>query len=283
MVEAALQQLDIMPMQVLIEATIAEVTLNEDLSYGLQWFLKNGDANFTLSETDTGSVASAFPGFSFLATGTTGITAVLNALESITDLKVISSPQVLVIDNQEAKLKVGDQVPVVTKSAQDSTATNNTTIVSSVEYRDTGTILTVKPRVNSSGMVIMEIEQEVSDVSTTTVSGIDSPTIQQRKISSTVAVQSGETIALGGLIKDKKNQVKSGVPFLNKLPLVGFMFGGTDNESERTELLVLITPRVISSMDDVRQVTKELRRRMRTVIPLHKMLENNEPASETSE
>ncbi|MBF0382703.1 MAG: type II secretion system secretin GspD [Magnetococcales bacterium] len=271
-VESALHKLDIMPQQVLIEATIAEVTLNKELSYGLQWFLKKGDFSMVQSETTSGDVASAFPGFSFLAGGT-NITTVLNALESVTDLKVISSPQVLVLDNQEAVLSVGDQVPVVTKSAQDVSGTTTSTIVSSVSYRNTGTILTVKPQVNASGMVLMEITQEVSDVSATTVSGIDSPTIQQRKISSTIVVQSGETIALGGLIKDKNNVVESGIPLLHKIPYVGGIFGGNDKENERTELLILITPRVVSSIDDVRNVTQELRDKLRTIVPLHKKIE----------
>ncbi|MBF0310868.1 MAG: type II secretion system secretin GspD [Magnetococcales bacterium] len=272
MIEKALQKLDIMPMQVFIEATIAEVTLTKDLSYGLQWFLKRGNASFTLSETNSNNIASRFPGFSFLATGNVGITTILNALESITDLKVISSPQIMVLNNYEAKLKVGNQVPVVTMSARDPAATNNTTIISGVEYRDTGTILTVRPRVNSNGLLIMEIDQEVSDVSSSNVSGIDSPIIQQRKLSSTVAVQSGETIALGGLIKDKSNQVDSGIPLLNKLPILGSLFGGSDQSNERTELLVLITPRVVSSMDEVRQLTDELRLKLKTVLPLNSKL-----------
>ncbi|MBF0626726.1 MAG: type II secretion system secretin GspD [Magnetococcales bacterium] len=281
MVENALQKLDVMPLQVFIEATVAEVTLTKDLSYGLQWFLKRGNASFTLSETNSNNIASAFPGFSFLATGNVGITTILNALESVTDLKVISSPQIMVLNNYEAKLKVGNQVPVVTMSARDPAATNNTTIISGVEYRDTGTILTVKPRVNSNGLLIMEIDQEVSDVSSTNVSGIDSPTIQQRKLSSTVAVQSGETIALGGLIKDKSNQVDSGIPLLNKLPVLGALFGGTDRTTERTELLVLITPRVVSSMGEVRQLTDELRKKLKTVIPLNKKLERSDDKYDT--
>lgn len=275
MVETVLQKLDIIPMQVLIEASIAEVTLTKDLSYGLQWFLKRGNASFILSETNSENIASALPGFSFLATGNVGITTILNALESITDLKVISSPQIMVLNNHEAKLKVGDQVPVVTKTAQDMAAVSNTSIVKTVEYRDTGTILTVKPRVNSSGMVIMDIEQEVSDVSPKTVAGIDSPTIQQRKLSSTVAVQSGETIALGGLIKDKSNQVENGIPLLNSLPVVGALFGGTDKANNRTELLVLITPRVVSSMDEVRHVTDELRLKLKAVIPLNSKIKQS--------
>ncbi|MBF0460608.1 MAG: type II secretion system secretin GspD [Magnetococcales bacterium] len=280
MVENALQKLDIVPMQVFIEATVAEVTLTKDLSYGLQWFLKRGNSSFTLSETNSNNIASKFPGFSFLATGNVGITTILNALESITDLKVISSPQIMVLNNHEAKLKVGKQVPVVTMSAQDPAAINSTTIISGVEYRDTGTMLTVKPRVNSNGLLTMEIDQEVSDVSSTTVSGIASPTIQQQKISSTVAVQSGETIALGGLIMDKSNQVNSGIPLLNKVPGLGALFGGTDRTNERTELLVLITPRVVSSMDEVRQLTDELRQKLKTVVPLNKKLEKSDEKSD---
>jgi len=268
MVSEALRKLDIMPLQVLIEATIAEVTLNDELRYGLQWFFKTGgDSELTLSEAASGAAAQIFPGFSYLFQTGGDVRVVLNALDSITDVNVISSPQLMVLDNQTARLQVGDQVPIATQSSV-SVTDPDAPIVNQIQFLDTGVILNVTPRVNAGGMVILEIEQQVSDVVATTTSGIDSPTIRQRQISSTVAVQSGETIALGGLIRESSSHTSSGLPILKDIPVVGALFGKTSNDTTRTELLVLITPRVVSNQDEARAVTDELRRRLRAVIPL---------------
>ncbi|MCZ6839166.1 MAG: SPOR domain-containing protein, partial [Alphaproteobacteria bacterium] len=166
-----------------------------------------------------------------------------------------------------ARLQVGDQVPIVTQQAQ-SVSQEGTPLVNSVELRDTGVILSVTPRVNAGGLVIMDIEQEVSDVAPTTTSGIDSPTISTRKISSSIAVQSGETVALGGLIRESTTSTKVGLPFLHKIPLLGALFGRTEEKLERTELLVLLTPRVAGTQGEARAITEELRRRMRDLDPL---------------
>ena len=268
MVEAALRKLDIMPLQVLIEATIAEVTLNDDLRYGLQWFFKAGGINeFTLSEVEAGNAAQIFPGFSYLFKSSDNVRLVLNALESITDVNVISSPQLMVLDNQTARLQVGDQVPVSTRSVV-SITDPDAPAVNEIQLLDTGVILEVTPRVNAGGMVIMDIEQQVSDVVETDTSDIDSPTVRQRQITSTIAVQSGETIALGGLIRESNTRSNSGIPILKDIPVFGVLFGATSDDRDRTELLVLITPRVVSNQEEARAVTDELRRRLRAVVPL---------------
>ncbi len=275
MVKAALEKLDIVPLQVLIEATIAEVTLNDELKYGLQHFFRpGGGTTVTLSEVATGAVASTFPGFSVFSTIAGGdVQLVLNALESVTDLNVISSPQLMVLDNHTAVLQVGDQVPVLTQQAV-SVTDPEAPLVSTVEFRDTGVILTVTPRVNAGGLVILEIEQEVSDVAKeVTTEGITSPTIRQRRITSTVAIQSGETVALGGLIRDSQDNAESGIPILSRIPILGALFGATSLETKRTELLILITPRVVGSLQEARDVTEELRRRLRAVIPLRRRIE----------
>lgn len=266
LVEAAIRNLDIVPLQVLIEATIAEVTLTDELRYGVQWFFQDGKNSVALSAADAALPGQQFPGFSYLFSGTNA-RVVLNALASVTDVNVISSPQLMVLDNRSATLQVGDQVPVVTQSAV-GVANPGAPIVNQIEFRDTGVILTVLPRVNFSGTVTMEIQQEVSDVVPTTSSGIDSPTIRQRKVESTVSIQSGQTIALGGLIRDGLSSVQSGVPVLKDIPVLGNLFKSTDNRKERTELLVLITPRVIRSDDEARHITEQLRRRLRAVEPL---------------
>lgn len=270
-IQTALRKLDVVPLQVVIEATIAEVTLTDELSFGLQWFFNGLGGSFTLSEVAGGAVDSAFPGFSYLLSNP-DVRTVLNALQTVTDVNVISSPQLMVLDNQTAQLQVGDSVPIATQSSV-SVTDPDAPVVNTIQFRDTGVILSVTPRVNANGLVVMEIEQEVSDVVATTTSGIDSPTIQQRKIVSTVAVQSGNTVALGGLIRDRDNKVEAGVPILRDVPILGFFFGNTTDTVRRTELLVLITPRVIHSQQDALEITDELRRRMRAVEPLHSRIE----------
>jgi len=265
MIENTLERLDVVPLQVLIEATIAEVTLTDDLRYGVRWFLQaqaegTGTGSVTFSDVETGAVSSTFPGFSFLFEGS-DVTAALNALEEVTNVNVVSSPQLMVLDNETARLNVGDQVPVATQSSV-STTDPDAPIVNSIEFRDTGVILEITPRVSNSGLVTMDVSQEVSDVVETTTSTIDSPTIQQRSISSSVAVQTGETIALGGLIRDRQQDAVSGVPLLKDIPIFGNLFKTTDRAASRTELLVLITPRVVRDPAEAREVTRELRQRL---------------------
>lgn len=266
MIEAALDRLDIIPLQVLIEATIAEVTLNDTLEYGLQWFFGSGDVSGSLSNNPLGAVLPTFPGFNFVV-DTSDVRAVLSALTEITEVRVISSPQLMVLDNQSARLQVGDQVPIATR-ASTSVIDDEAPIVNDIELRDTGVILEVTPRVNASGLVTVDVVQEVSEVTQTTTSDIDSPTIEQRRVESTVAVQSGNTIALGGLIRDRTEDSTSGVPLLSDIPILGNLFKSNAELSRRTELLVLITPRVVRNATEAKEVTEELRRRLSTVLPL---------------
>jgi general secretion pathway protein D len=268
LIEGALKRLDAPPIQVLIEASLAEVSLTDDLRFGLQWAFQGGDGPVVLSEGSNGVVSQRFPGFSYLFTGQADIRAVLNAIETVTDVNVISSPKLLVLNNREAELQVGDQVPITVQSAV-GTSVDTPAIVNSIQLRDTGVILRITPRVNRSGMVLLDVAQEVSDVVPTTSSNIDSPTIQQRRIASTVAVRNGETIALGGLIRDSHSRTRSGVPFMSKVPIVGHLFGSTSKNNRRTELIVLITPRVIRSpqesaelMDELQQQFQGLRDRL---------------------
>lgn len=272
MVEDAVRQLDVLPLQVLIEATILEVSLNDQLRFGVQWFFDSGQSEFSLSEIADGAAGSIFPGFSYVFGMTQDVRIVVNALSEVTDVNVISSPQLMVLDNQPAELQVGDEVPIATQSAV-SVNDPDAPIVNSIEFRNTGVILRVTPRVNSSGLVVMEIEQEVSSVVATTTSGIDSPTIQQRKISSTVAIQSGESVTLGGLIRENRQKGSTGVPILSDIPLFGALFGAKNDTQSRTELLVLITPRVVRNQREAREVTNELRDRMRFVEPLRQATE----------
>jgi general secretion pathway protein D len=273
---ATLRQLDVVPLQVLIEATIAEVRLTDQLRYGLQWFFAFGSSRATLSEAASGAVSSLFPGFSYLYSRVDA-RVVLNALTSVTDVRIISAPQLFVRDNAQARLQVGDQVPIVTQQAI-SVTDSDAPLVNTVEYRDTGVILEVIPHVNTSGSVILEIIQEVSDVVPTESSGIDSPTIQRRQISSEVFMMTGETVALGGLIRDRQTEGVSGIPLLSEIPILGNLFKTTSNNEDRTELLVLLTPRVIRNAQDAAALTEELRRRIPSVTQLEQLLAPLVPA-----
>ena len=267
-VAAALEDLDIVPLQVLIEATIAEVTLTGDLSLGLEWFFKNrlgersGEAQLDLGAA--GLVPAI--GFSYALRSVADVRLVLNALASDSKLNIVSSPSLMVLNNQTATIQVGDQVPITTQQQQ-ATATTST-VVNNIEFRDTGVLLTVTPRVNAGGLVIMELEQEVSDVAPGSAGSL-TPTIQQRKISSTIAVQSGETVVLGGLIRENKNRSKSGLPGLYQIPILGVLFGNDTESVRRTELVILLTPRAVQGADAARSITEEFRRKMEGLKPFY--------------
>jgi general secretion pathway protein D len=274
-IEAALQRLDSPSRQVLIEASLAEVTLTDELRYGVQWSYNGKNGPVTLSDIASGRIAQSFPGLSFLFTGSTDISAVLNALESVTKVRVISSPKLVTLNNHEASLQVGDQVPITTQSSI-STSNSEAPIVNSVQMRDTGVILQVTPRVNKNGLVQLDISQEVSNSIPTTTSNIDSPTIQERKLSSTVVVKNGDTVALGGLITENVSKSRSGVPGLSKIPLLGALFRDTHDTRTRTELILLITPRVMRDdtefqgvMDDLRGEFESLKNVFQTSPPKH--------------
>lgn len=252
--------LDTTPVQVLLEATIAEVSLNDDLDFGLRWFFENGDLTGRFSDAANGSTGASFPGLSFMFQGSSAAVT-LNALSSVTNVQIVSSPSILVLDNQEALLQIGDEVPIATQQVVD-TATPDAPVVNTISFRDTGIILKVKPRVSSSGRVVLDIEQEVSSVASTTTSGIDSPTISQRKITTNIAVDNGQTIALGGLIQESNNRTKTKIPIAGDVPVIGTLFRRKGDQVAKTELLVLITPRVIRNGSEARSVTAELRSRI---------------------
>lgn len=256
-----IHSLDTTPVQVLLEATIAEVALTDELNFGLRWFFESGDLRTTFSDASNGAVAPNFPGLSFLFSGSSAAVA-LNALSSITDVEVVSSPSLLVLDNREAVLQIGDEVPVATQQVREI-SDPDAPIVNTISFRDTGIILSIRPRVSRGGQVILDIEQEVSSVSNTTTSGIDSPTISQRRIETNVIVGDGQTIALGGLIEERRNRTDAGVPGLSRAPVVGALFRDRGDSAGRTELLILITPRVIRNGHEAQAVTDELRHRIR--------------------
>ncbi|WP_421848944.1 type II secretion system secretin GspD [Novosphingobium sp.] len=264
-IEDALRKLDLPPTQVLIEAAITEVGLNDDLGFGVQW-------NFNSNGNSLGvGTASTAPGgattFSYAYTGSS-ISASLKALEQRTSVKVVSAPKLLVLNNQTAALQVGDQVPISTGTATNLTNTNS--VVSTIEYRDTGVILKITPRVNASGVIQLDVSQEVSDISNAAPSAQtqqQSPTISTRRIATTVAVADNQVIALGGLFRDNTQNIRNGIPFVSRIPVLGGLFGNQQKVQKRTELIVLLKPHVLHDPDEGRAATEELRNKLRMVRP----------------
>lgn len=267
-IEDALRKLDIPPLQVLIEAAITEVTLTDDLQYGVQWNFQTGSNNLGYSEGNTSAPTRSYPGFSYFYGGSS-IAATLNALQQHTKIKVVSAPKLLVLNNQTAALQVGDQVPISTGSATNLAGSTNA-VVSTIEYKDTGVILKITPRVNASGFVQLDVSQEVSQVSQASASAAtqqQSPTISTRRIATTVSVGDGQVITLGGLFSDTRTITKNGIPIVSQIPIIGGLFGTHRAADRRTELIVLLKPHVLKNADDARGVTDELRAKLRALEP----------------
>jgi general secretion pathway protein D len=265
-VAAMLRKIDITPLQVRIDATIAEVTLNDNLQYGTQFFFRSGGINGILNNA-TQTVTSAanavlgmnFPGFVLAGNGAGGAPLAISALQAVTTVNVLSSPQLTVVDNQPARLQVGALVPYLTASSQ-STITANAPVINSIAYQPTGVIMEVTPRVNSGGQVTLDVSQEVSQVDNTpNTTGINSPTFTERSITSRIVIQDGQTVGLAGLIQDNTSRGNQGIPWFKDIPLLGALAGTQTNTRQRTELLVLLTPHVIRGGGDARALTEDLR------------------------
>ena len=263
-VETMLRKLDIIPLQVRIDAVIAEVDLNDALNYGTQFFFSSGLQGALSFASPATAASAAFPGFSsgfpgFVLSGPGGTSGALAALQAVSKVKMLSSPQLLVQDNETAKLEVGALVPYLSQTSQ-STITTGSPVINSVNYQQTGVILQITPRVNSGGLVTLDISQEVSSVEpNVTTAGITSPTFNERNVSSRVVIQDGQTVGLAGLIQDSDSRQNQGIPFLKDIPLLGALVSQQTNTRARTELLVLITPHVVHDQRDARSLTEDLR------------------------
>jgi general secretion pathway protein D len=279
LIERTIRQIDRPQMQVAIEATVAEVTLNNNLNYGVQFYLTSKDLGF---KADRGSALNtsairpptvvdgvanaflnrAFPGFNFLIGPEKQPRLILDALHAVTSVKVLSNPSVVVIDNQPATLQVGDDVPISTGSA--NVLTSNNTIVNTIDYRNTGIILRVIPRINVNGNIRLDIEQEISNVVPTAGGDTLTPTVSQRKVKSSISIASGQTVLLAGLISERQERGSSGLPLLDQLPgLLGSAFSERTNGLVRTELIIFIRPQIIRDSVDAHFVAEELRSKLR--------------------
>lgn len=282
---AAIERIDIEPLQVLIESQVLDVELNEELQFGVNWFLTNnpalippGSGNPFARYIDTaafGGSSAASGGFNFLSRitrplnngGKTFVQATIAALDEVTDVRSLAAPSLLVRNNSTATITVGTQVPV--QSSSISTGTDN--VVSNAQYVSTGVTLTVTPRINPGGLVYMQISQNVSrpgardpDISTS-----GNPPINNKSVSTEVAVQSGQTVFLGGLIAESASRGRSGVPFLSRVPIIGPLFGSNSKSKNRSETLVMITPTVVENSIDLQHVSEEMQEQFSRVPPLH--------------
>jgi general secretion pathway protein D len=278
-VEQTIRQIDRPQRQIAIEATIAEVTLNDTLNYGVQFFLasqKGSIANTirtgagtTAAATDPPSnavnaaasalIGRVLPGFNFLIGSENSPRVILDALHNVTDVKVLSNPSLVVLDNQPATLQVGDQVPFSTGTATVLTANN--TVVNTIDYKNTGIILRVLPRANANGNVVLDIEQEISNVAAGTGASL-TPTISQRRVKSSIAVNSGQTVLLAGLINETENKQRQGIPILDSIPGVGDAFSHQNTSRARTELILFIRPTVVRDALDAHVIAEEMRTKM---------------------
>jgi general secretion pathway protein D len=280
-IESALRQLDVVPRQVLVEVMLAEVTLSDNLSLGLNYFLstrnntrgylQTGNLGTTGGDSTNGIAGIPAPGnpvpgisgglqlINFVGTD---VRAVLNALGSDGKAKVLASPQIMVLDNQKAQIKVGDRISVQT--SQQTGVTTSTGVVNSFQYLETGVLLAVTPRINSGGLVTLDVSQEVSvpDTTVATTPSNPNPNVNSRSAQTVVVVASGDSIVLGGLIREDNNTGSQGIPLLSKIPVLGVLFGTQSLIKKRTELVLIITPRIISDSAQAREATLELRKKL---------------------
>jgi general secretion pathway protein D len=274
-IESAIKRLDNAPMQVQIETRILEVNLSGELDLGVQWYLGKlaGNSGSTTVANASGSQGALGGGgaglgaadslfYSFVSNN---LQVALHALETNGRTQVLSAPSLVVMNNQQAQIQVGDNIPISQTTV--NTNVSNTTL-SSVEYVQTGVILDVVPRINPGGLVYMDIQQQVSDADNSAASDNNgNPRISTRSVSTHVAVQSGQTVLLGGLIKQDNSDTVSSVPYLGRVPGLRWLFGNTSKSKKRTELIVLITPRVVTSNSQARQVTDDYRQQLQLIKP----------------
>ena len=255
-IQRILNEIDRPARQVFIEASILEVTLGKDSKFGIDWAAISDRLRASSVNNTTGNVSASFPGFSVTYLGN-DVAAAVKALSSQSGLAVISAPKIIALDNHTARLQIGDQVPVVVQSQQ-STSTSNANLVSTVDYRSTGVILTVTPHITGDDQLLVDVSQEVSSVAKTSTSGIDSPTIQQRRFESSLILYDGGVVALGGLISSTKSLSDSGVPGLKDVKGLGALFRTSGRSQSRSELIVLLRAKIISDRTAAGQTMADL-------------------------
>jgi general secretion pathway protein D len=278
-IQHALQQIDRPQLQVAIDATIAEVSINDNLRYGVQAYLSSKDVGLG---TNKGSVVNSalnagtnallnrvLPGFNFLLGTEAEPRLILDALRAVTQVKVLSTPSLVVLDNQYASLQVGDQIPITTRTAQ-AVDVATAPVVNNIDYRNTGVILRVAPRINANGNVLLKVEQEISNVANTNSANTLTPTVSERRVESSISVANGQTVLLGGLMSERRQMERDSVPGVEQVPVVSELFSHRDGVTQRTELIIFIRPQIIRNGVDAYRVAEELRAKMRGFVPAHR-------------
>jgi general secretion pathway protein D len=269
-----IKTLDRLARQVLIEVLVAEVVLTDDTKLGIEWAVRSGKFTFTNTQNSAGatptppspgiiqSAALLAPGFNMFAFAAGEFIAALNALATENRVNVLSSPSIMTSENKKAVINVSQSVPIVTSQQVPVSAGGNTgnSITQTVEYKDAGIILTVTPRIGEHGTVALDVRQEVNDVGENEPPPINSPRFSKREAETSVVLLNNQTLVLGGLIQSKRTRIRTGIPFLSRIPVLGYLFGSTEEKIEKTELLLLITPRVIGTALDAARVTEQMRK-----------------------
>jgi general secretion pathway protein D len=292
-IERALRDVDRPRLQVAIEATVAEITLTDDLRFGVQYFLTSKDVgagkdkgsigllNAVQTTAQSALLQRVTPGLNLLIGSEALPRVILNALSSVTDVKVLSSPSIVAMDNQPALLQVGDEVPITTSTA--TLLTNSSTpLVNTIEMRNTGVILKVLPRINSNGSIHLEIDQEISNVVNPDQQTL-TPTISQRRVHSAVAVVSGQTVLLAGLISEREQQTKSGIPGLRDIKFLGDLLGNTTGTKQRSEIIIFIRTRLMRNSIDASSVTEEFREKLQLMRSARSVVEGAAVSPASSE
>ncbi|HEX9420836.1 MAG TPA: type II secretion system secretin GspD, partial [Methylomirabilota bacterium] len=284
-IEETIKKLDRMPRQVLIEVLAAEVVLTDDTKLGIEWALRSGKFTITNTQNTIGSTStSATPslpsqgiipgggsslggglvpvGFNVFAFAANEFIAMLNAFATDNRVNILSSPSILTSENKKAVINVSTSVPIVTSQQVPVSAGGSTgnSITQTVEYKDAGIILTVTPRIGEQGTVALDVKQEINDVGENEPPPINSPRFRKREAETAVVLLNNQTLVLGGLIQNKKTRIRTGIPFMSRIPVLGYLFGSTEDKIEKTELILLITPRVIGTAADAARITDQMRK-----------------------
>ncbi len=271
-IEETIKKLDKMPRQVLIEVLAAEVTLTDDTKLGIEWAIRTG--RFDLNSAPSGTLPSrppqslipfgglVPPGFNFFTFAADKVLAALNALATENKVNVLSNPSIMTTENKKAVINVSTSVPIVTSQQVPVAAGGFTgnSITQTVEYKDAGIILTVTPRIGEQGTVALDVKQEVNEVGANEPPPINSPRFTKREAETSVVLLNNQTLVLGGLIQNRRTRIRAGIPWLSRIPILGYLFGSVEDRIEKTELLLLITPHAVGTALDAERVTNQMRR-----------------------
>jgi general secretion pathway protein D len=277
-IKETIRKLDVQPKQVLIDVLIAEVTLDETNEFGIEWSVLSensvGDYTFQGTTQTNFGVSGQNTGFTYTLLEPTRFRGFLRAFANENELEVLSRPHLLASNNTEASFEVGNQIPVVTQQFSGTAPpgqTPTTGLFNSIEYRDTGIIISITPRINATNFVTLDADIEISEAQSNTIGGTDQPIIRQRKVATSVVVQKSRTLLIGGIMEQKRDISKQNIPWIRRVPLLKHLFGTQKRNVRKTELFIAITPHVVANPEDAAQQSTHFREALGTQID--KMLE----------